>query len=125
MDMNCNIYDNTHPYSVFIHDLMSRHSLFSVFDVMENFDPCTSYTRSDPKTNSFTLIDGILISKSLAPKLADVRISDSGDNVSDHRPVEMDLNISLTEVTSPRRILRPYVNSLMKENSFFLPIDDF
>ena len=110
LDMNCNIYDTSHPYTVFIQDLMARHSLFSAFDMMSSFDPCSYYTRSDPKTNSFTLIDGILLSKSLASIVVDVRISDFGDNVSDHRPVEIDLEVILTELTITPRGIKPFVN---------------
>ena len=52
--------------------------IFSTFDLMPNFDKNVSYTRSDPKTNSFTLIDGILASESLRGCISNVRISDSG-----------------------------------------------
>ena len=110
LDMNCNIYDPSHPFSIFILDLMTKYSLLSAFDRMTNFDPITCYTRSDPETNSFTLIDGILISQTLAPLVNDVRISDFGDNVSDHRPVEIDLHIELEEISLSRPRLTPTVN---------------
>ena len=110
LDMNCNIYDPSHPFSIFILDLMTKYSLLSAFDRMTNFDPNTFYTRSDPKTNSFTLIDGILISESLAPLVSDVRISDFGDNVSDHRPVEIDLHFVLEEISLSKCKLNPTVN---------------
>ena len=51
---------------------MDTFFLSSAFDLMTNFDPLTCYTRSDAKTNSFTLIDGILISTSLVSRVRDV-----------------------------------------------------
>ena len=107
LDMNCNIYDNSHPFSVLLRDLMNKYSLFSAFDKMDNFDPNSDFTRSDVKTGSYTLIDGILLSQSLLNLISNVRISDYGDNVSDHRPVELDLLISLTEIPA-RPNLRPH-----------------
>ena len=100
LDMNCNIYDNTHPFSVLLRDLMNKFSLHSAFDLIDNFNPDTEFTRSDVKTGSYTLIDGILLSQSLLNLVSNVRISEYGDNVSDHRPVELELLISLSEIPS-------------------------
>ena len=77
---------------------MSRYALFSAFDVMPGFAPMADFTRSDVKTSSYTLLDGILISKPLAFLVSNVRFIDDGDNVSDHHPVEIDMNISLTVI---------------------------
>ena len=110
LDMNCNIYESGHPYSRLVHDLMSQYDLFSAFDLVPNFDPNSDFTRSDPKTNSFSLIDGILLSGSLRGKIANVRISDYGDNISDHRPVELDLKVSLSEILVEKKRACPTVN---------------
>ena len=110
LDMNCNLYVTNHPYSVLIRDLMSRHSFISSFDLMSNFDPAVNYTRRDIKTNSYTLIDGILVSASLRNFVSNVRISDYGDNVSDHLPVELDLSISIKELSIKRPVICPSVN---------------
>ena len=110
LDMNCNLYDTGHPYSILLRDLMTQHSLVSCFDLMPGFDSNICYTRSDPKTNSYTLIDGIIISESLSAMVTDVRILDLGDNVSDHRPVEIDLDISLNQVDPIVKKPDPYVN---------------
>ena len=99
LDMNCNLYNTSHPYSVLLHDLMVKHDLLSAFDLVPNFDPHSEFTRSDVKTGSFTLIDGMLLSKSLSDIVSNVRISDYGDNISDHRPVELDITISLRELS--------------------------
>ena len=110
LDMNCNLYNVNHPFSVLINDLISGNGLFSAFDRMNNFDHTVNFTRCDYKTNSFTLIDGILLSKSLINYVSNVRISDYGDNVSDHRPVELDLNVKLCEVSVDKKKPVPTVN---------------
>ena len=56
------------------------------------------------------MIDRILIGTSLVSRVRDVRISDSGDNVSDHRPVEIDLHIALDEISLSKGKLNPTVN---------------
>ena len=62
------------------------------------------------KTNSFTLIDGILISDSLKGSIKNVRISYHGDNVSDHFPVELDIDLNVTETDVKNDLLPRYVN---------------
>ena len=97
MDLNCNIYDSSHPYTSYVKDLMSDHSLVSIFDLMPEFDIQTSFTRCDLKTNSFSLIDGVLVSRNLCDRISDVCIADYGDNLSDHRPIEFCLDVILNE----------------------------
>ena len=104
LDMNCNLYDRNHPYSKLLANMMDRFSLKSAFDLIPSFDHRHSYTRSDVKTNSFTLIDGILVSESLTDRISNVRISHCGENVSDHSPVELDIDLSLSGVTLKRTI---------------------
>ena len=105
-DFNCNIFDGTHPYSLLIRHLMAKYDLVSTFDSMPGFNSHTSFTRSDVKTNSFTLIDGILISRNLLPTISNVRISNNGGNVSDHVPVEIDISVDISElILKPERKL--------------------
>ena len=99
-----------HPFSMLVRDTMAKFSLVSSFDLMPNFDPNVCYTRSEPRTNSFTLIDGILLSDSLTSAITGVRISDSGNNVSDHRPVEVYLEVKLTEISLLKQRAKPTVN---------------
>ena len=97
-DLNCNIYDTRHPFSVLIRDLMQKRNLVSSFDSMENFDPTSSWTRSSKCANgahSYSLLDYILVSRRLLPKVKNVCISDYPDNLSDHRPVEMGIDLDL------------------------------
>ena len=47
------------------------------------------------KNNSYTLIDGILLSRSLSDKVGSACISHYGNNVSDHSPVEISMNFEL------------------------------
>ena len=95
MDMNCNIKVGTHPFSRILLNFMTENNIISTFDLVPNFDFCNSFTRCDIKTGSYTLIDGILISKSLTQFITNVRISHYGNNVSDHSPVELDLSLNL------------------------------
>ena len=68
-DLNCNLYKENHPFSSLICDLMRKRSLVSTFDFMENFDPAVSWSRKSTcqnGTESRTLIDFILVSKSIS-----------------------------------------------------------
>ena len=89
---------------------MTKWSLISAFDLMPGFQSGTNFTRSDLKTNSFTLIDGILISDNLSHYVSNVRISDYGNNVSDHCPVELDLEAALDEIRLEKKFPKPTVN---------------
>ena len=88
---------------------MMSFSLISAFDLIPNFDSSMNFTRSDTKTNSFTLIDGILISQRLKDKVSNVRISDYVDNVSDHRPVEMELHATICHIPEKVKVERPII----------------
>ena len=91
---------------------MNKYGLTSVYDLVDGFDFASSYTRFDRKTNSYTLIDGILISDGLKSKVKGIRISHNGENVSDHVPVELDLELQISESVPINRILPHYVNWL-------------
>ena len=93
-DLNCNINDDNHPFSVLIRDFMLKRNLISSYDLINNFDCNTSWTRKGKGRNGvehFSLIDFILISRSISSKVENVRISDYPENLSDHCPVELDL----------------------------------
>ena len=109
LDMNCNIYDASHTYSKLMIDFMARNSLLNTFNLIPNFDSTKSFTRCDEKTNSYTLIDGILVTESLSNLISNVRISEYGDNVSDHRPVEMELSVTLSTIDVPVKKQAPSV----------------
>ena len=139
-DANCNIYHQNHPYTQLLRGMMERHNLISCFDLDENFDSNTAFTRSDVKTNSFTLIDYILISNDLREMVSNIHISSHGNNLSDHNPVEIDLSGHITELhTSLKQKIPPYVNwnkvsneniSLFREtmsqnlNAIIVPFDE-
>ena len=91
---------------------MNKYGLTSVYDLVDGFDFASSYTRFDRKTNSYTLIDGILISDGLKSKVKGIRISHKGENVSDHVPVELDLELQISESVPINRVLPQYVNWL-------------
>ena len=109
-DLNCNIYDRSHPYTKIIRDLMTEYDLESCFDSIANFDHNSSFTRSDIKTGSYTLIDGILVSRELRHMISNVRISIYGDNLSDHCPVELDITVQIAEYNLTKNKLQQYIN---------------
>ena len=110
-DTNCNIYHHSHPYTRLLREMMVRHNLISCYDLDASFDVNSAFTRSDPKTNSFTLIDFILMSNDLRESVSNIRISTHGNNLSDHNPVEMDLSVQITEMQTPSDKRLPlYVN---------------
>ena len=81
MDLNCNLYNPTHPYSSLVNNFILDYDLINSFSLCPGFDAGREYTRFDVKRNSYTLIDGILISKSLAHIITDCRILHPPDNV--------------------------------------------
>ena len=109
-DFNCNIYDSNHRFSRMINDLMAKYDLVPALNQSPAFDPSDSYTRFDLKTNSFTLIDGILISNSLKSRVSNVTIMHSADNVSDHLPVSLDIELEVCESFIEKIVQPHYVN---------------
>ena len=79
---------------------MNRMGLICSFDLDPTFNHDKSWTRQDLKAKKLgrdhgTLIDYILITKNLVELVKDIRICIKGDNLSDHHPVEIDLELSL------------------------------
>ena len=109
-DFNCNIHEVNHAYSRLIKQLMEKHNLISCYDLDPNFDYDSSFTRFDKKTGSFTLIDGILISEPLKGFVQNVRISNYGNDLSDHCPVEIDFSVGIIETELKIQRLPQYVN---------------
>ena len=89
---------------------MNLRNLISCFDTVENFDKQSLFTKYDVKTGSYTLIDGILISDDLKDIISNVRISLQGDNLSDHCPVELDIEVAISESSYAKPKLPLYVN---------------
>ena len=88
---------------------MQSYGLISTFelDAAFNYD---AYTRCDVKTGSYSLIDGILISRGLSSLVDNVRISYYGNNVSDHFPVEIDLHVAVTTISPTKITPPPFIN---------------
>ena len=80
-DFNCNVNDTTHPYSKIVGEFMERHHMFMSYDIDPNFDKQSAFTRCDEKTNSYTLIDGILISSDLRDLVSNVCIKSFGQKM--------------------------------------------
>ena len=109
MDLNCNVYKSTHPYSSLINAMIGRYDLRSSFDFLPDFDPNLEYTRFDVKRNSYTLIDGILISKSLSHIVESCSILHPPLNVSDHLPVEITVNVEISDFLEEKSHISNYI----------------
>ena len=109
MDINCNVYNTNHVYTRVIRDLMANNDLITTFDLIPNFDASSQFTRCDVKTGSFTLIDNILISKSLESIVENVSISHVGNNVSDHSPIDMKVTVELELFPEQKMIKSEYI----------------
>ena len=112
MDMNCNVYDSNHVFTPLLTDFIVHNDLFKALDLNSNFDSFTAWTRQDFKkhNSSRTLIDGILVSKKLIPLITDVKIGHYGENVSDHCPVELEINLELSSFVSRRKFVNNSIN---------------
>ena len=97
MDLNCNLFINSHPYSSLINAMMGNFDLVPNYSFIHDFDEKSDYTRCDIKRNSYTLIDGILMSRSLSYIIQKSEILHLPDNVSDHLPVEITVSLEICD----------------------------
>ena len=95
MDMNCNIFNFSHPCSSLICGMMKDYDLVSNYSFINDFNQETEYTRFDLKKKSFTLIDGILLSKCLSNIVSSSSIIHPHLNTSDHLPVELTIDVNV------------------------------
>ena len=58
-DFNCNLNNNSHPYTSLIREFMRCNNLVSNHNITMDFDYDTGLSRFDMKTKSFTLINVI------------------------------------------------------------------
>ena len=66
MDLNCNLFHSSHPYSSLVNSMITNFDLVTNYSFIDGFDENRDYTRFDTKRGSYTLIDGIILSKSLS-----------------------------------------------------------
>ena len=109
MDWNCNIFNVSHPYSVLINSIIQEYDLVTNYSFIENFDSQSAFTRCDVKRNSYTLIDGILISRSLAHMVQSSSILNPHDNVSDHLPLEIVISIDVENFSFSKPKVTEYI----------------
>ena len=96
-DFNCNVFDNSHPYTASLMNFLITHDLKNTFNLMEGFNS-NSYTRYDSRSRS--LLDYIFISNGLTSQVSNVSIGEYHDNLSDHLPVEMTLSLNISANSS-------------------------
>ena len=119
-DFNCNLHNDSHPFTPIIQSLMSRRNLTCSFDLHGNFDPNNSFTRSSSGVNGpvFFLLDFILISSEMADCVKSVSINHFSDNLSDHLPVTVDFEFFLSDIVRIKPQYRPAIinwNSVNEE----------
>ena len=122
MDMNCNIFGPRNCYSDLICEMMSKFDLISNFEFSPGFDPNNSYTRFDVKKDSYTLIDGILVSRSLSNIIESSHVLFPHDNVSDHLPVEITISVNICDFLrepSPISYYIPWISLCDEEKANF------
>ena len=96
---------------------MNDFDLISSFSLIDNFDHTNEYTRFDHKRNSYTLIEGILLSSSLKHDVISSTIVHPHINTSDHLPVQITLNIDYENFTSPSNSVTTYIPWASLSNS--------
>ena len=108
-DFNCNIYNPRHPYTSIVRDLMLSRNLICTFDLLDGFDPDVHYTRTNtgPGANNGSLLDYVIISKELKDSVSGITINHLPDNLSDHFPVSVDFELSLTDIITKKRDYLP------------------
>ena len=77
--------------------VFSIRRLTCTFDLKHSFDPNTAFTRTNyGAPNSGTLLDYIFISDELKHSTSNIVISHYSDNFSDHLPVTVDIELSIS-----------------------------
>ena len=94
-DMNCNIYSGNNQFASVLNDFITDRKLTCTYDLKQDFDYSSSFTRSNLKLNSYSLLDYVFVSESLVPYVTSVNILDSVSNLSDHLPVAVDLSLDI------------------------------
>ena len=92
-DFNLNVLNDIHPMAEIVRDFLEEFDMTSTFSLDPSFDPVSTYTRSCIKRNSFSLLDFIFISRSLRDRVGGCNVDYDGRNLSDHFPVQMQLEV--------------------------------
>ena len=96
-DLNCNIFNPTHPFSASLNSFIHSHNLVCTFSQMESFDVDSTFTRHDSRSRS--LLDYIFVSQGIKDCVTNVSIGQYHDNHSDHLPVEIELSLQIRNIT--------------------------
>ena len=101
-DFNCNLYNDNHPFTPLVNDLMLRQKLICSYELRTNFNPDDLYTRSSRNSNgdSFSLLDYIIISEDLKGLTTNVTVNHLSDNLSDHLPVSADFDLIFSDIVT-------------------------
>ena len=108
-DLNCDIFSPSHPFTELITSMMTEFDLIPCFDFINNFNPKQEYTRFDTKRNSYTLIDGILLSSSLGNYVESCSIVHPAINASDHLPIDLTINVEVDHFVPSQKHVSNYI----------------
>ena len=109
-DMNCNYYLNNNNFSAMLRDFVTSRKLCCTFELMDSFDPNTSFTRCDLKRNSFSLLDYFFVSSELLPLITDISVLNDAGNLSDHLPIKLSINLDVELTSNVPRVLPSIVD---------------
>ena len=95
-DFNCNIYNYAHPFTPILRDLLNHRQLTCTFDLLDSFDSNTEFTRTNyGAAGSGTLLDYVFVSHELEQFTSNIEINHFSDNLSDHLPVTISIELSV------------------------------
>ena len=92
-DWNYNIFDSRQPLFATINRFLDNHDLICTHNLDPSFNHDSSYTRCCIKGGTYSLLDYILISRSLGNRVKGSTINYDGRNPSDHFPVSIQLDV--------------------------------
>ena len=92
-DFNYNIYDTAQLMSSSICTLVENYDLISTHDLDSSFSRSNSYTRYCHKSNSYSILDYIFISRTLRSRVRGCGIDFDGRNPSDNFPLSLQLDL--------------------------------
>ena len=109
-DMNCNTSHGTNRFSSILNDFVSHNNFCSAYGLINNFDYSNEFTRSNDKSNSYSLLDYVFISPNLMPFVKEVEIVRSSLDLSDHCPVRVLFDIDVCQSVNRSNHVPPSID---------------
>ena len=93
-DLNCKLFDDKHHFTPYLRNFMKQCKLICTFELCKNFNVNTDFSHTG-RAGKKSLLDYVLISKDLKSDIRRVFINHYFNNLSDHRPVSVDIELPL------------------------------